>query len=92
MEIIGYTKFVVYIKSDAEDSYDYTEIFDLGVTPNRDQGVISTKGKQGQWLKKEFSITDKTVTQSISVMYSKDSAFNSGKDRGYFYISESECE
>lgn len=92
MEIIGYTKFVVYIKSDAESYSDYMEIFDLGVTPNRDQGVLSTRGKQGQWLKKEFSITDKTVTQSISVMYSKDSSVNSGTDRGYFYISESECE
>lgn len=92
MEIIGYTKFVVYIKSDAEGYSDYMEIFDLGVTPNRDQGVLSTRGKQGQWLKKEFSITDKTVTQSISVMYSKDSSVSSGTDRGYFYISESECE
>ena len=92
MEIIGYTKFVVYIKSDAEGYSDYMEIFDLGVTPNRDQGVLSTKGKQGQWLKKEFSITDKTVTQSISVMYSKDSSVSSGTDRGYFYISESECD
>ena len=92
MDIIGYTKFVVYIKSDAESSYDYTEIFDLGVAPNRNQGILSTRGKQGQWLKKEFSIADKTVRQSISVMYSKDSVGNNGADRGYFYISESECE
>ncbi len=92
MNIIGYTKFVVYIKSDAESSYDYMEIFDLGVIPSRGKGVLSTKGKQGQWLKKEFNITDKTVTQSISVMYSKDSSMDTNSDRGYFYINESECE
>ena len=92
MDIIGYTKFVVYIKSNAESSYDYTEIFDLGVTPNRGQGVLSTRDKQGKWLKKEFSIADKTVRQSISVMYSKDNIGTVNPDRGYFYISESECE
>lgn len=92
MAIIGYTKFVVYIKSDAEGYSDYMEIYDLGVTPSRDKGILSTRGKQNQWLKKEFSITDKTVTQSISVMYSKDGSVDSGTDRGYFYIAESECE
>lgn len=92
MVIIGYSKFVVYIKSDAELVSDYTEIFDLGVTPSRGKGILSTKGQQGQWLKKEFNITDKTVIQSISVMYSKDGSVNRGADRGYFYISESECE
>lgn len=92
MDIMGYSKFVVYIKSDAESSLDYTEIFDLGVTPSRGKGILSTKDEQGQWLKKEFNITDKTVIQSISVMYSKDGSVNSGADRGYFYISESECE
>lgn len=91
MEIIGYTKFVVYIKSDAESSYDYTEIFDLDTAPVRDKGVLSTKGKQGQWLRKEFNISSPS-THTISVMYSKDSSGNNGTDRGYFYISESECE
>ena len=92
MDIIGYTKFVVYIKSDAEDSYDYTEIFDLNKTPNRGQGILSTKSKQNQWLRQEYTISDLFEKQSISIMYSKDSSANSGADRGYFYISESECE
>ncbi len=92
MVITGYSKFVVYIKSDAESNYDYTELFDLNVTPVRAQGILSTKGQQKQWLKKEYTISDLLEEQSISVMYSKDSSGNANQDRGYFYISESECE
>ena len=92
IDIIKYSKFVVYIKSNAESSYDYTEIFDLNKTPNREQGILSTKGKQNQWLRQEYTINDLFEKQSISIMYSKDSSSDSGADRGYFYISESECE
>ena len=92
IDIIKYSKFVVYIKSNAESSYDYTEIFDLNKTPNRAQGILSTKSKQNQWLRQEYTISDLFEKQSISIMYSKDSSANSGTDRGYFYISESECE
>lgn len=91
IDIGYYTKVVVYIKSDAESSYDYTEIFDLDTAPVRNKGVLSTKGKQGQWLRKEFNISS-ISTHTISVMYSKDSSGNIGTDRGYFYIAKEECE
>ena len=92
IDIIKYSKFVVYIKSNAESSYDYTEIFDLNTEPVRNKGVLSTKGKQNQWRRQEYIISDLYEKQSINIMYSKDSSGHSGTDRGYFYISESECE
>ena len=92
IDIIKYSKFVVYIKSNAESSYDYTEIFDLNTEPVRNKGILSTKSKQNQWLRQEYTISDLYEKQSINIMYSKDGSGHNGTDRGYFYISESECE
>ncbi len=78
----------LYIRSNAESTYDYTEAFNTDVTASRSYGKYTTKGAQSDSVYKEciYELDDKEHT--IEIMYSKDSRNNIGDDRGYFYIGE----
>ena len=91
--IVGYQKFVVYIRSYAESTYDYTIASTLDAAASRDGSTAqTTSGKQSSstYYKAEYLISD-NEPHTIQIMYSKDSSQNNGDDRGYFYIAESEC-
>ena len=78
----------LYIRSNAESTYDYTEAFNTDVTASRSYGKYTTKGAQSDSVYKEciYELDDKEHT--IEIMYSKDSRNNINDDRGYFYIGE----
>lgn len=92
--IIGYSKFVVYIRSYAESGYDYTVASQLDTAASRDGTSVQTTSNnqsQTQYYKAEYAISDANE-HTIQIMYSKDSSSYDGDDRGYFYVAESECE
>ncbi len=92
--LTGYRKFVVYIRSNAESSYDYTIASVLDAAATRGGNTVqSTSGKQSSstYYKAEYTISDNNP-HTIQIMYTKDGSQNSGDDRGYFYVAESECE
>lgn len=92
--LVGYQKFVVYIRSNAESTYDYTIAAPLDATAARGGSAVqTTSGKQSAttYYKAEYTISDQS-SHTIQIMYTKDSSQNSGDDRGYFYVAESECE
>lgn len=92
--LLGYSKFVVYIRSNAESTYDYTIAGPLDATVSRGgSSVLTTSGKQSSstYYKAEYTIPD-NGTHTIQILYTKDNSQNNGDDRGYFYVAESECE
>lgn len=91
--LTGYQKFVIYIRSYAESTYDYTIAAPLDATAARDGSAVqTTSGKQSAttYYKAEYTISDQ-ASHTIQIMYTKDNSQNSGDDRGYFYVAESEC-
>lgn len=92
----GYTKIVVYIRSYAESSYDYTEAapLDTNATRNMRNSVQTTRSRQSstQYYKAEYSVPADCEEHFIEIIYSKDSSSDRNDDRGYFYISSSESE
>ena len=85
----GYSSVTVYLRSYAENIYDYAEVGPLDSTADRDDplNVLSTKGKQSNttYLSHTFEISD-TNAHTFQVLYSKDSIGNNYDDRGYFYV------
>lgn len=85
----GYNTVTVYLRSYAEDNYDYAEVGPLdGEVIKGDQlNVLSTMGKQSDttYLSHTFTINNTNV-HTFQVLYSKDSSGNNNDDRGYFYV------
>lgn len=86
--IDGYTNFDIYVRSNAESTYDYVQVFELD---NTSKVKTSTSGKQnagttiGSYTKVSFTNIDRGV-HTILVRYKKDASGNSGDDRGYLLI------
>lgn len=88
LNIVGYTKVKLYIRSNAESKYDYTEAFQIDTKAVRGEGLFSTKGKQSatEYIECVYELDGNQHT--IEIMYSKDNNGNKNDDRGYFYIGE----
>ena len=88
LTLIGYTDFELYIRSDAESSWDYTTVSEA----NSDTEKASTKGKQSSdqsingYQKVTYTNLDPGVANTITIKYTKDSSQHSGTDRGYLLI------
>lgn len=86
----GYERFVFYIRSYAENTYDYAEAFTIDTDAVRGNGVYTTKGKQSHTTYIECAYDLDGGEHTIQIMYSKDGSGNNNDDRGYFYIPEQE--
>lgn len=84
IDVLGYTKVTLCIKNSSEQSYDYTEAFEIDTTPERGKGKFSAKGKADTYVTCTYELDG--GQHSIPIMYSKDGSGNNGQDRGYFYI------
>jgi hypothetical protein len=91
IDIQGYSTFTIYIRSDAETTYDYVKVSELDSTSIK----TSTSGSQSS----STSISAyKAVVYSnipsgshrITITYTKDSSVNNGSDRGYILIPKNQ--
>lgn len=93
INFVGYSEFVVYIRSYAESYYDYTVIGELdeNITSNPEDGYESTNGEQNSgtaisnYKKVIYSNLD-GGQHFIDIVYRKDVSVSSNQDRGYVLI------
>lgn len=98
----GFTEFTIYIRSYAEDSYDYTIAGKIDAAiPNSNtvsDNLIksTTSGNQkagtaiGDYTIVEYTNIDSTKEHTIWVMYKKDGSNSYNDDRGYVLIPKSQ--
>lgn len=99
----GFTDFTIYIRSNAESSYDYTIAGNIDTDiPNSNidykDGRVKSTTKSNQnsstattaYTTVEYTNIDSTREHTIWVMYRKDSSTDSGDDRGYVLIPKSQ--
>lgn len=90
IDIVGYTEFKFYIRSNGESNYDYVRVGNLDQDPAT-SAYVTTKGKQNSgtainnYTLVTFSNIDKG-SHRIIIDYIKDSSSDSGTDRGYVII------
>ena len=102
IDIEGYTDFDLYIRSNAESSYDYVMVSQLDQTINNNTSYSNTtlikahtRGKQnsgtsiGNYTKVSFTGIDEGQHR-ITIVYRKDSSSHSGDDRGYVLIPKNQ--
>lgn len=98
IDIVGYETFKLYIRSNAESSYDYVMVSQLDQTINGSTSYSNTtlvkahtRGKQqsgtaiGNYTLVEFTGID-SGEHRITVVYRKDSSGDTADDRGYVLI------
>jgi hypothetical protein len=104
ININGYKKFSIYIRSNAESNYDYVMASQLdqsitGSTSYNNATLVKahTRGKQQSGT----AITNYTLVEydnidggahTITIVYRKDSYTHSGTDKGYLIINKNGCE
>ena len=87
IDIYGYTEFSIYVRSHAEDTYDYVTVSELDSTTQK----TTTSGNQSSgtaisnYTKVIYSGID-GGSHRITVTYQKDNSQHSGTDRGYLII------
>ena len=91
IDIEGYTEFSIYVRSDAESSYDYVTVSELDSTTQK----MSTSGKQnsGTAISNYTKVTYTDIdggSHRIIVTYRKDGSVNEGTDRGYIIIPKNQ--
>ena len=95
--IVGYTEFDIYIRSNAESSYDYVIIKTTIASSISTSGAIAnTSGNQqsgtniSDYTKVTLTtgngLTDDTTAHTFYIQYGKDSSVQSGTDSGYVLI------
>lgn len=90
IEIENYSDFTIYIRSDAESSYDYVDVYELD---KKYTGNVyaTTQNKQnsgtdiGAYQKVTFNNIP-TGKHTIYIRYKKDGSTHKGTDRGYVLI------
>lgn len=96
----GYSTFTIYIRSNAETTYDYVMVSQLDeiISGSTSTGVnvkAHTSGNQqpgtaiGNYSKVVYNIPNDGYEHRIQIVYRKDSSRNSGTDRGYLLIQKS---
>ena len=91
IDITGYTEFSIYIRSDAESTYDYVTVSELDSTTQK----MSTSGNQnsGTAISNYTKVTYTGIdggSHRITVTYRKDGSVNKGADRGYLIIPKNQ--
>lgn len=100
INVKGYSTFTIYIRSNAETTYDYVMVsqLDTSITGSTSTGVnvkAHTSGKQqpgtaiGNYSKVVYDIPNDGHEHIIQIVYRKDGSQNSGSDRGYLLIQKS---
>jgi hypothetical protein len=100
IDIVGYSSFKFYVRSNAESTYDFVVVSNLDstLTNGTTSGSavkMTTSGKQqsgtsiNSYTLVEFTGIDMGAHR-ITVMYRKDSSSNSGDDRGYVLIPKTQ--
>ena len=90
IEIENYSDFTIYIRSDAESSYDYVDVYELDKEYTGNV-YATTQSKQnsgtniGAYQKVTFTNIP-TGKHTIYIRYKKDGSENRGTDRGYVLI------
>ena len=80
----GVKSITLMIKNLSENTYDFTEVFDVDTeNPSRNGGKYDAKGT-AEWVRCTYNLDGGEHT--IKVMYSKDSSGGEAPDKGYFYI------
>lgn len=103
IDLFGYEEFTVYIRSNAESSYDYVMISQpnvsiTGSTSYSDTSSIkaNTRGSQNtgtaisNYKTVVYTGLDKNTSYRLTVVYRKDSSQHSGTDRGYVLIPKNQ--
>ena len=89
LTFIGYTDFTLYIRSNAESSYDYTYVTTVNSSSNTQENW-STKGKQNATATisgyTSVQLTGLTDGSYVYVGFTKDGSQASGDDTGWFLI------
>ena len=100
IDIYGYKKFSLYIRSNAETTYDYVMVSQLdqsitGSTTYSNTTLVKahTRGNQqtGNNLSNYTLVTYDNIdggSHTITIVYRKDGSKNSGTDRGYIIIGD----
>lgn len=91
IDIDGYSEFSIYVRSDAESTYDYVTVSELDSTTQK----MSTSGKQnsGTAISNYTKVTYTGIdggSHRIIVTYRKDGSVNEGTDRGYLIIPKNQ--
>ena len=91
IDIEGYTEFSIYVRSNAESSYDYVTVSELDSTTQK----MSTSGNQnsGTAISNYTKVTYTGIdggSHRITVTYRKDGSVNNGADRGYLIIPKNQ--
>ena len=91
IDIDGYSEFSIYVRSNAESTYDYVTVSELDSTTQK----MSTSGKQnsGTAISNYTKVTYTGIDggkHRITVIYKKDSSQHSGTDRGYLIIPKNQ--
>jgi hypothetical protein len=97
IDIKGYETFTIYVRSDAESSYDYVEVsnLDADITSSTSNIKTTTKSNQNSgtalssYTKVEFTNID-GGQHRIMVTYRKDVSVDSGDDKGYVLIPKNQ--
>jgi hypothetical protein len=90
IDIVGYTEFKFYIRSNGESNHDYVRVGNLDQDPATST-YVTTKNKPNSgtainnYTLVTFSNIDKG-SHRIIIDYIKDSSSDSGTDRGYVLI------
>jgi hypothetical protein len=102
IDIVGYETFGLYIRSNAESSYDYVMVSQLDKDINNDTSYSNTTLVKAHTRSKQNSgtaISNYTYVEftgidgnehRITIVYRKDSSQYSGTDRGYILIPKNQ--
>lgn len=91
IDIEGYTEFSIYVRSNAESTYDYVTVSEFDSTTQK----MSTSGNQnsGTAISNYTKVTYTDIdggSHRITVTYKKDFSQHSGTDRGYLIIPKNQ--
>ena len=92
INIEGYDSFTIYVRSYAESSYDYVNVYNLDSTSSV---KTSTQGNQksGTSISSYTPVTFSNIgggSHRIAIQYRKDSSQNANSDRGYVLIPKNQ--
>ena len=91
IDIEGYSEFSIYVRSNAESTYDYVTVSELDSTTAK----TTTSGNQssGTAISNYTKVTYTGIdggSHRITVTYRKDGSVNNGTDRGYLIIPKNQ--
>lgn len=90
IEIENYSDFTIYIRSDAESSYDYVDVYELDKEyTGKVYATTQSKQNSGTNISAYQKVTFNNIPSgkhTIYIRYKKDGSTNNGTDRGYVLI------